>query len=312
MNILHVDTNHPLLVEQLDALGHYNEIDILSSKPEITAKISHYHGLVIRSRFSIDKAFLDRAKNLKFIARVGAGMENIDLASARQKEIHLIAAPEGNRNAVGEHALALLLALLNKLNQANQDVRGGLWLREVNRGVELDGKTVGIIGYGHMGKAFAKKLKGFDVEVLCQDIKPNIGDENATQVSLKTLQSRAEVLSLHTPETTLTKRMVNRQFIDKFTNPFWLINTARGSSLVTEDLVSALKTGQILGAGLDVLEYEKKSFEALFDNAKIPDALQYLTQSDKVLLSPHVAGWTKESHKKLAQTIVDKIRAIFH
>ena len=312
MNILHVDTNHPLLVEQLDALGHYNEIDILSSKPEITAKISHYHGLVIRSRFSIDKAFLDRAKNLKFIARVGAGMENIDLACARQKEIHLIAAPEGNRNAVGEHALALLLALLNKLNQANQDVCGGLWLREVNRGVELDGKTVGIIGYGHMGKAFAKKLKGFDVEVLCQDIKPNIGDENATQVSLKTLQSRAEVLSLHTPETTLTKRMVNRKFIDKFTNPFWLINTARGSSLVTEDLVSALKTGQILGAGLDVLEYEKKSFEALFDNAKIPDALQYLTQSDKVLLSPHVAGWTKQSHKKLAQTIVDKIRVIFH
>ena len=312
MNILHVDTNHPLLVEQLDALGHYNEIDILSSKPEITAKISHYHGLVIRSRFSIDKAFLDRAKNLKFIARVGAGMENIDLAYARQKEIHLIAAPEGNRNAVGEHALALLLALLNKLNQANQDVCGGLWLREVNRGVELDGKTVGIIGYGHMGKAFAKKLRGFDVEVLCQDIKPDIGDENATQVSLKTLQSRAEVLSLHTPETTLTKRMVNRQFIDKFTNPFWFINTARGSSLVTEDLVSALKTGQILGAGLDVLEYEKKSFEALFDNTKIPDALQYLIQSDKVLLSPHVAGWTKESYKKLAQTIVDKIRVIFH
>ena len=312
MNILHVDTNHPLLVEQLDALGHYNEIDILSSKPEITAKISHYHGLVIRSRFSIDKAFLDRAKNLKFIARVGAGMENIDLACARKKGIHLIAAPEGNRNAVGEHALALLLALLNKLNQANQDVCRGLWSREINRGVELDGKTVGIIGYGHMGKAFAKKLKGFDVEVLCQDIKPNVGDENATQVSLKTLQSRAEVLSLHTPETTLTKRMVNRQFIDKFTKPFWLINTARGSCLVTEDLVSALETGQILGAGLDVLEYEKKSFEALFDNAKIPDALQYLIQSDKVLLSPHVAGWTKQSHKKLAQTIIDKIRVIFH
>ncbi len=312
MNILHVDTNHPLLVEQLEALGHYNEIDILSSKSEITAKISHYDGLVIRSRFSIDKAFLDRAKNLKFIARVGAGLENIDLACARQKGIHLIAAPEGNRNAVGEHALALLLALLNKLNQANQDVCGGLWPREVNRGVELDGKTVGIIGYGHMGKAFAKKLKGFDVEVLCQDIKPNVGDENATQVSLKTLQSRAEVLSLHTPETALTKRMVNRQFIDKFTKPFWLINTARGSSVVSEDLVSALETGQILGAGLDVLEYEKKSFEALFENAKIPDALQYLTQSDKVLLSPHVAGWTKESHKKLAQTIVDKIRLIFH
>ena len=312
MNILHVDTNHPLLEAQLDALGHYNDIDVLSSKSEIIDKIPHYDGLVIRSRFIIDRAFLEKAINLKFIARVGAGLENIDLAYAHQRGIHLITAPEGNRNAVGEHTLALILALFNKLDQANQSIRKGFWLREANKGVELDGKTIGIIGYGHMGKAFAKKLKGFDVEVLCQDIKPNVGDENATQVSLKTLQSRTEVLSLHTPETTLTKRMVNRQFIDKFTKPFWLINTARGSSVVSEDLVSALETGQILGAGLDVLEYEKKSFEALFDNAKIPDALQYLTQSDKVLLSPHVAGWTKESHKKLAQTIVDKIRLIFH
>ena len=312
MNILHVDTNHPLLVEQLDALGHHNDIDVLSSKSEITAKIPHYDGLVIRSRFFIDKAFLEQAINLKFIARVGAGLENIDLAYARKKGIHLITAPEGNRNAVGEHTLALILALFNKLNQANQNIRKGFWPREANRGVELDGKTIGIIGYGHMGKAFAKKLKGFDVEVLCCDIKPNIGDQNATQVSLQTLQRRAEVLSLHTPETPLTKQVVNREFIDKFTKPFWLINTARGSIVVTEDLVSALKTCQVLGAGLDVLEYEKKSFEALFDDGKIPDALQYLTQSDKVLLSPHVAGWTKESHKKLAQTIVHKIRGIFH
>ena len=312
MNILHVDTNHPLLVEQLDALGHYNDIDVLSSKSEITDKIPHYDGLVIRSRFFIDKVFLEKAINLKFIARVGAGLENIDLAYARQKGIHLITAPEGNRNAVGEHALALILALFNKLNQANQDIRKGFWLREANRGVELDGKTIGIIGYGHMGKAFAKKLKGFDVEVLCCDIKPNIGDQNATQVSLQTLQRRAEVLSLHTPETTLTKHMVNREFIDKFIKPFWLINTARGSIVVTEDLVSALQTCQVLGAGLDVMEYETKSFEALFDDGKIPDALQYLTQSDKVLLSPHVAGWTNESHKKLAQTIVHKIRGIFH
>jgi D-3-phosphoglycerate dehydrogenase len=312
MNILHVDTNHPLLIEQLEALGHHNVVDISSSKTEIAAVISEYDGLVIRSRFSIDKIFLDQAKNLKFIARVGSGLENIDVAYAHQKDIHLIAAPEGNSNAVGEHALGMLLALFNKLSQANQDVRRGLWPREANRGLELEGKTVGIIGYGHMGKAFAKKLKGFEVEVLCYDIKPNVGDDNATQVSLETLQKRVEVLSLHTPETPLTKQMVNRQFITKFTQPFWLINTARGSSVVTKDLLFALESGQILGAGLDVLEYEKSSFEALFSDRTLPEAFKKLMQSEKVLLSPHVAGWTKESHRKLAQTIVDKIQAIFH
>ena len=312
MNILHVDANHPLLIKRLEALGHHNVVDISSSKTEIAAVISEYDGLVIRSRFSIDKIFLDQAKNLKFIARVGAGLENIDVGYAHQKDIYLIAAPEGNSNAVGEHALGMLLALFNKLNQANQDVRRGLWLREANRGVELDGKTVGIIGYGHMGKAFAKKLKGFEVEVLCYDIKPNVGDENATQVSLETLQKRTEVLSLHTPETPLTKQMVNRQFIAKFTKPFWLLNTARGSSVVTKDLLLALESGQILGAGLDVLEYEKSSFEALFIESKTPDTFKKLMQSEKVLLSPHVAGWSKESHRKLAQTLLDKIQAIFH
>ena len=312
MNILHVDTNHPLLIEQLEALGHQNVVDVSSSKTEISAIVSEYDGIVIRSRFSIDKIFLDQAKNLKFIARIGAGLENIDVGYARQKDIHLIAAPEGNSNAVGEHALGMLLALFNKLNQANQDVRRGLWPREANRGVELDGKTVGIIGYGHMGKAFAKKLKGFEVEVLCYDIKPNVGDENATQVSLETLQNRAEVLSLHTPETPLTKQMVNRQFIAKFSEPFWLINTARGSTVVTKDLLLALESGQILGAGLDVLEYEKSSFEALFIESKTPDTFKKLMQSEKVLLSPHVAGWSKESHRKLAQTLLDKIQAIFH
>ena len=312
MNILHVDTNHPLLIEQLEALGHHNVVDISSSKTEIAAVISEYDGLVIRSRFSIDKIFLDQAKNLKFIARVGSGLENIDVAYAHQKDIHLIAAPEGNSNAVGEHALGMLLALFNKLSQANQDVRRGLWPRVANRGLELEGKTVGIIGYGHMGKAFAKKLKGFEVEVLCYDIKPNVGDDNATQVSLETLQKRVEVLSLHTPETPLTKQMVNRQFITKFTQPFWLINTARGSSVVTKDLLFALESGQILGAGLDVLEYEKSSFEALFSDRTLPEVFIKLMQSEKVILSPHVAGWTKESHRKLAQTIVDKIQAIFH
>jgi D-3-phosphoglycerate dehydrogenase len=312
MNILHVDINHPLLIEELVALGHTNHEDFTGSKAQIEAKIANYDGLVIRSRFTIDKPFLDKATNLKFIGRVGAGLENIDVDYATQKGIHLIAAPEGNQNAVGEHTLGMLLSLINKLNQADAEVRQGLWQREANRGMELDGKTVGIIGYGHMGKAFAKKLKGFDVEVLCYDIKPNIGDDNATQVALKEFQNRVEVVSLHTPQTPRTIGMINSEFIQQFAHPFWLINTARGLSVVTKDLVAALESGQILGAGLDVLEYEKSSFENLFSEAKMPKSLQDLMQFKQVLFSPHVAGWTVESHRKLAQTIVDKVKRQYH
>jgi len=311
MNILHVDSNHPLLIEQLAALGHSNHEDYSSSKEAIEAKINSYDGLIIRSRFRIDASFLDKATNLKFIGRVGAGLENIDTAYAHTKGIQLIAAPEGNQNAVGEHALGMLLALFNKLHTADRDVRGGSWQREANRGLELDGKTVGIIGYGHMGKAFAKKLRGFDVEVLCYDIKSNIGDENAQQVSLKTLQEKAQILSLHVPHTELTFQMIDANFISQFKHPFWLLNTARGSCVVTEDLVAALKSKTILGAGLDVLEYEKSSFESLFSNTP-PPALDFLLKADNVIVSPHVAGWTVESHQKLAQTIVDKIVDYFH
>lgn len=317
MKILHLDTNHPLLIEQLNALGFINHEDYLSPKDVIMNIIHMYDGIIIRSRFKIDAPFLDAAKELKFIGRVGAGLENIDCDYAEQKGIKLIAAPEGNRNAVGEHSLAMLLSLFNKLNLADKEVRSGEWKREANRGLELDGKTIGLIGYGHMGKAFAKKLSGFDVEVICYDIKPNIGDHNARQVSLKVLQKSADVLSLHTPETALTKQMVNSDFINAFSKPFWFINTARGMSVVTKDLVSALKSGQILGAGLDVLEYEKSSFENLFKSSnaqksiEMPEAFKYLISANNVILTPHVAGWTVESKMKLAQTIVDKIKAEF-
>ena len=258
----------------------------------------------------IDKQFLDAAKNLKFIGRVGAGLENIDEDYAHQKGVHLIAAPEGNRNAVGEHALGMLLSLFNNLNKADREVRSGKWLREDNRGVELDGKTVGLIGYGNMGKAFAKKLRGFEVEVLCYDIKANLGDDNAKQVSLTEFQEKVDVVSLHTPQTALNLGMINADFINAFKKPFWFINTARGKSVVTKDLVAALKLGKILGAGLDVLEYEKASFEDLF-TSEMPSAFKYLIQADNVLLTPHVAGWTVESKEKFAQTIVDKIKAKF-
>ncbi len=311
MKILHLDTNHPLLLHQLTEFGFTNDEDYTSSKSDIEKKIHLYDGIVLRSRFSIDKQFLDKASNLKFIGRVGAGLENIDCDYAAQKGVSLISAPEGNRNAVGEHALGMLLSLFNKLNKADSEVRNGKWLREENRGIELDGKTIGLIGYGNMGKSFAKKLRGFDVDVLCYDIKPNVGDKNGTQVTLEELQQRATVLSLHTPETAETTNMIDANFIHQFSNPFWLINTARGKSVVTKDLVAALKNGKILGAGLDVLEYEKKSFEKLF-NTEMPEAFQYLIASDNVLLSPHVAGWTIESKQKLAQTIVDKIKQQFH
>lgn len=307
VKILHIDGNHPLLWEQLEQAGFQNEADFTSSKAEIESKIQNYHGIVIRSRFKIDKPFIDKAVNLKFIARVGAGLESIDCAYAKSKNIHLIAAPEGNRNAVGEHTLGMLLSLMNKLNRADKLVREGKWIREGNRGYELEGKTVGLIGYGNMGKSFAKKLRGFDVIVLCYDIQENVGDDNAKQVSLQELQAKADVLSLHLPWTMETDKMVNANFINSFAKPFWFINTSRGKNVVTDDLVVALHSGKILGAGLDVLEYEKLSFENLFIDAEKPKAFEYLLLAENVLLTPHIAGWTFESHEKLAQTIVDKI-----
>ncbi len=309
VKILHLDSNHPLLPEQLQAAGFENHEDYTSDKQTVEAKIHEYQGVVIRSRFKIDKAFIDKAVNLKFIARVGAGLESIDTDYAAAKSIALIAAAEGNRNAVGEHTLAMLLALFNKINVADAEIKSGHWNREKNRGHELDGKTVGIIGYGNMGKSFAKKLRGFDVEVLCYDILENVGDANAKQVSLEELQQKSDVLSLHIPWTEQTDKMIDAAFIEAFAKPFWLLNTSRGKNVVTADLALALKTGKVLGAGLDVLEYEKLSFEHLFEG-EIPEAFKYLLQSDNVILSPHIAGWTIESKQRLAQVIVDKIKAL--
>lgn len=311
IRVLHLDTNHPVLWNELEAAGFINEGDYTSTKAEIEDKIANYQGIVIRSRFKIGRDFIDKAVNLKFIARVGAGLESIDCDYAESKGIHLIAAPEGNRNAVGEQALGMLLSIFNNLNKADRSVRNGHWIREGNRGHELDGKTVGIIGYGNMGKSFAKKLRGFDVEVLCYDIKSNVGDANARQVSLDEFRQKVDVLSLHTPWTPETDKMINTEFINAFAKPFWFINTARGNSVITVDLADALKSGKVLGAGLDVLEYEKSSFETLFNDGDIPEAFQYLLDAENVLLTPHIAGWTFESHERLAQVIADKIKAVF-
>lgn len=311
IKILHIDSNHSLLWDELRAAGFQNEADFTSSKETIEAKIANYHGIVIRSRFKIDKNFIDKATHLQFIARVGAGLESIDCDYAISKNIQLIAAPEGNSNAVGEQALGMLLSLFNNLNKADKEVKNGQWNRESNRGYELDGKTIGIIGYGNMGKAFAKKLRGFDVEVLCYDILTNVADANAKQVSLEEVQQKADVLSLHVPWTPLTDKMVNTSFINAFQKPFWLLNLARGKCVVTSDLVAALQSKKILGAGLDVLEYEKLSFENLFDEDTKNEAFEYLRKADNVLLTPHIGGWTFESHEKLAQTIVNKILHLY-
>ena len=309
IKILHIDSNNSIMMEQLQELGFTNHTDFSSTKEEVEAKIHDYQGIVIRSRFKIDKQFLDKAKNLQFIARVGAGLESIDCEYATSKNVTLIAAPEGNRNAVAEHTLGMILSLFNKLNTADKEIRSGHWNRESNRGHELDGKTVGIIGYGNMGKSFAKKLRGFDVEVLCYDILDNVGDANAKQVAFEEFQQKVEVLSLHLPWTPETDKMVNAEFINGFAKPFWIINTSRGKNIVTTDLVAAMKSGKILGAGLDVLEYEKLSFETLFQENDTPEAFQYLLDAPNVILTPHVAGWTFESHKRLAQVIVDKIKS---
>ena len=216
--------------------------------------------------------------------------------------------PEGNRDSVGEHAIGMLLMLMHHLRRADNEVRNGIWKREENRGDELKGKTVGIIGYGNMGNAFAKRLQGFDVDVICYDILPNKGNQYATQVSLEEFFQRAEIVSLHTPQTPETSKMINAQFIHNFQHSFYFVNTARGKSVVTKDLVNAMKMGKVLGAALDVLEFEKSSFEKLIVS-DLPEEFQYLIQAENVVLAPHIAGWTHQSKVKLAEFIRDKIIA---
>ena len=306
--ILAIDSNHECLNTGLRDAGFIVDEDYTSSKEIIEQKIADYDGMIVRSRFPIDKDFLAKATNLKFIGRVGAGLENIDEDFAANRGIILFNSPEGNRDSVGEHAIGMLLMLMHHLRRADNEVRNGIWKREENRGDELKGKTVGIIGYGNMGNAFAKRLQGFDVDVICYDILPNKSNQYATQVSLTEFFQRAEVVSLHTPQTPETSKMINAEFIANFQHSFYFVNTARGKSVVTKDLVEAMKSGKILGAALDVLEFEKSSFEKLIVS-ELPDEFQYLVQADNVVLAPHIAGWTHQSKIKLAEFIKDKIIA---
>ena len=308
MKILLLDKNHPLITEQLLEKNFILEEDFMSSYDEVCQKIENYDGVIIRSRIPLDQNFLEKAKNLKFIARVGAGMENIDIPVAEKLGIQLINSPEGNRDSVAEHVVGMLLILMNRLFIASNEVKNGIWLREENRGDELLGKTVGLIGYGNMGKATAKRLSGFGCKVIFHDILPNLSDEFATQVSLEELKEKAEVISLHIPLTDSTNYLVDSEFISEMKNDFYFVNTARGKNVETESLVKALKSGKVKGACLDVLEYEKASFENLeTDN----EDLKYLLNSEKAIVTPHIAGWTHQSKEKLAQVIVDKILASY-
>lgn len=312
IRIAFIDSVHPSLQEELEKSGF--QCDMLYALPneEIIAKLHEYDGAVIRSRFKIDKAIIDKADRLKFIARAGAGMENIDVAYAESKGLKCLHAPEGNRDAVGEQAVGMLLMLFNNLARADREVRKGKWIREGNRGTELMGKTVGIIGYGNMGSAFAQRLKGFGVKVLAYDkYKKGFGDELVREAAMEELFAEADVLSLHIPLTNETRFMVNDAFINKFKKNIYIINTARGKILKTDNLVDSLRSGKVLGACLDVLEYEAVSFEHI-DASQLPEAFQYLISSDKVVLSPHIAGWTHESNEKIALALARKIKAVFN
>ena len=305
--ILHLDENHELLKNELEKLGFKNYFDLISTKKEVEKKIWEYQGIILRSRIEIDKKFIDSCKNLKFIARVGSGLENIDTDYAKKKNIEIISAAEGNANAVGEHALGMLLSLLNKIIKSNNEINQNIWEREQNRGIELDGKTIWIIGYGNTGKSLAKKLSVFNVRVLCNDIIEDVSDKYATQVNISEIMKSCDIVSLHTNLNDSSFHLINKHFINNCKKSFFLINTSRGECLKTSDVVDGIKTGKILGACLDVIENESKSFEFLNINSDF----EYLKKSEKVVLSPHIAGWSIESKLKLAQVVLEKIKDLY-
>jgi len=307
MKILFIDTVHPFLKQELEKENHICDTAYNKSKTEIEQIISNYKGIIIRSRFKIDKHFIDCGSNLKFIARAGSGLENIDVDYAENKNIHCYNAAEGNRQAVAEHALGMLLSLFNSLNKADQEVRNGVWEREGNRGIELAGKTVAIIGYGNNGSAFAEVLKGFGVTILAYDKYLTNYPNKST---METIRKETDIVSLHIPLTEETTYLVDEDFINSFEKDIYLINTARGKCTNTKNLVTALESGKIKGACLDVLEYEKTSFENLSQEGFTND-IQYLMNAKNTILSPHVAGWTKESNVKIAEVLLNKFISDF-
>jgi D-3-phosphoglycerate dehydrogenase / 2-oxoglutarate reductase len=307
-SVLFLDTAHPFLEEELTRQGFLCSHFPGNNRAEILKVISDFEGIIIRSKINLDREVIEKASGLRFIGRVGAGMENIDQAYAESKGIVCLNAPEGNRDAVGEHAMGMLLSLLNHLCRVNQEVRKGIWIREGNRGTEIQGKTIAIIGYGNTGSAFAEKLIGFGANVIAYDkYKTGFSNLNVKETPMEEIFKEADVLSLHVPLTDETRYLVNSEYLGRFSKPIYLINTSRGQCVDTESLMDAIDSGKVTGAGLDVLEYEKLSFENL-DETNLPEPFKRLISSDRVILSPHIAGWTHESNFKMAQVLVEKIK----
>ncbi|MGM0613209.1 MAG: NAD(P)-dependent oxidoreductase [Bacteroidota bacterium] len=305
MKVLFLDTVHPLIQKELENAGFICEQ--WNQQQSIEEIAADYTGFIVRSKIKITKSVLDASPNLKFIGRVGAGLENIDLEYAEQKGVNVFNSPEGNRDAVGEHALGMLLALLNNMLVADPQVRRGIWKREENRGTEIKGKTVGIIGYGNMGSAFAEKLAGLGCKIIAYDKhKKGFGNDFVKEVGYPEIFSETDILSLHVPLTEETRMLVDENYLSKFEKPVWLINTSRGPVLDTSALLKAIENEKVKGAALDVIEYESFSFENLaFD--ELPGTFQQLAMNNHVILSPHVAGWTHESKYKLARILTNKI-----
>jgi D-3-phosphoglycerate dehydrogenase / 2-oxoglutarate reductase len=309
-SVLFIDTAHPFLEEELTRNGFYCKNYPGNDRAGILGQINEFEGIVIRSKIKLDREALDKASRLRFIARVGAGMENIDQAYAESKGIICLNAPEGNRDAVGEHAIGMLLSLLNHLCRVNLEVRNGIWIREGNRGSEINGKTIAIIGYGNMGSAFAEKLSGFGARVIAYDkYKSDFSGKFAKEIQMDTVFREADIVSLHVPLTDETRDLVDETYLEKFSKPVYVINTARGQCIDTAALMDAIDNGKVLGAALDVLEFEKLSFENL-DADSLPEAFKRLINSEKVILSPHIAGWTHESNYKMARVLVKKIELL--
>ena len=305
--VLFIDIVHPLIREELTGMGFHCDEFPGYGRREYEAVASEYYGIVIRSKIKLDKEFLDKATQLKFIGRVGSGLENIDVDYAEGLGICCLNSPEGNRDAVGEHALGMLLALMNNICRAGNEVRQGKWIREGNRGIEIKAKTVGIIGYGNMGSAFAQRLRGFEANVIAYDkYKSGYGDEFVRESTMEELWAKSDIVSLHLPLTGETRYLAGEAFFRKFSREIFFLNTSRGQVVDTSALVRALKEGKVKGAALDVLEFEDSSFEAL--SKDLTADFRYLLESDHVLLTPHIAGWTMESNVKLASVLVEKIR----
>jgi D-3-phosphoglycerate dehydrogenase len=301
--ILIVDDLHPAFKLEAEKLGFVVDDRPEISYPQVLGIIGEYTGLAVRTKFFVGEELIRRSANLKFIARAGAGMDNIDVKLAAERGVACINASEGNRDAVGEHAIAMLLSLMNNLRKSDLEIRDGIWNREGNRGFELKGKTVGIIGYGHTGRSVARKLKGFEVNVLAYDkYHTGFSDENAKESSMEEIVKHADVLSLHIPLTAETRQMVNDEYFFHFKKPIFFLNTARGEIVNTQAVLNGIKQGKILGAGLDVLEVEK------FPSLKEQTWFNYLIENGKVLLSPHVAGWTFESYRKISEVLAEKLK----